>query len=520
MKYITSPWSHQKKDVDKIHKEHIQYYALFYDMGAGKTKAAIDISRSIYLRNDSLVKTLIICPIAVVSQWAEEYSVHSKVPPVAIQILDGMTKLNGKKLKTAQLKIKLEQLNNNKASIFIINTESVGNRNLWPLLLEMGFELLIVDESHRFKGYNAVRTKALHELTLQPTLKYRYILTGSPVLQDAGDLWSQFFILNPDILGRNFFTFRNKYFYDSNAGMPANVHFPNWIPKDANYYRKLKIPYEDVNDTLNKIIYNHATRVMKDDVLDLPPYISQTVDIEMGKEQARIYKEMRDDLVATLEEGTLENIADFDTVTDLDDSEVMSADLAIVKTLRLMQITAGIFTNEDGEVTTLKSNLEAELKEMLLEICANKENKVIVWSIFKPTYNVIAKLCEDLNLKYVFYNGLQDKAEKDAAKKQFNEDPATQVIIANQAAGGTGLNLTSANYDIYYSWDFSLEKHLQSAARAYRGGQKRKYTSYKLVTKDTVAERSLTALEEKAANAEDILKVKKEFSRSEILGLI
>ena len=234
MIYKTGPWSHQKKDVDRIHSEHIQYYAFLYDMGAGKTKAAIDVSRSIYLRKDKIVKTLIICPIAVVSQWAEEYGVHSKVPPVAIQILDGMTKLNGKKLKNAQLKVKLEQLSNKRASIFVINTESVGNKNLWPLLLEMGFELLIVDESHRFKGHNAVRTKALHELALQTTLTYRYILTGSPVLQDACDLWAQFFILNPDILGRNFFTFRNKYFYDSNAGMPANVHFPRWIPKDDN----------------------------------------------------------------------------------------------------------------------------------------------------------------------------------------------------------------------------------------------------------------------------------------------
>ena len=523
MIYLTTPWVHQKKDVDKIHTNHIQYYAFLYDMGAGKTKTAIDVARSIYLRNNNLVKTLIICPIAVVENWKREFKAHSNVPPVAIQILDGKTRLNGKKVKTAQLKIKLEQLQNKKSSIYVINTESVGNKNLWPLLLEMGFELLIVDESHRFKSYNAVRTKALHTLTLQGTLSYRYILTGSPVLQDALDLWAQFFILNPDILGRNFFSFRSKYFYDSNAGMPANVHFPNWIPKDAAYYKKLKIPFEDVNDTLNKIIYAHATRVMKDDVLDLPPYISQTVEVEFSKEQGRIYKEMRDDLVTTLEYNVVDATRDFSNILDnidLDNSEVMAADLAIVKTLRLMQICAGIFTNEDGAITVLKTNLEAQLREMLEEVLSNKENKAIVWTIFKPTYEVIAKVCKDLGIKYTFLTGLQDKDEKQDNIDQFNEDCDTQVIITNQAAGGTGCNLTAANYDFYYSWDFSLEKHLQSAARGYRGGQTRKYTSYKLVTTDSVAERSLTALEEKAANAEDILKVKKEFSRKEILKLI
>ena len=73
MIYKTPPWNHQKKDVDRIHKEHIKSFALFYDMGAGKTKTAIDIARSIYLRHDRLLKTLIICPIVVVENWKREF---------------------------------------------------------------------------------------------------------------------------------------------------------------------------------------------------------------------------------------------------------------------------------------------------------------------------------------------------------------------------------------------------------------------------------------------------------------
>lgn len=519
MKYITDPWVHQKKDVDRIHKEAINFYALFYDMGTGKTKTAIDISRSIFLRNDRIVKTLIICPIAVVENWRREYALHSKVPPCSIQIVDGKTKLNGKKVKNAQLKIKLEQIKGS-CEIFVINTESVANGNLWPLILELGIELLIVDESHKFKGHNATRTKALHKLTNQNTLRYRYILTGSPILQDALDIWSQFYILNPDILGRNFFTFRAKYFYDANASMPSHVHFPNWVPKDKKYYSNLGIPYNDDIADLNKIIYQHASRVMKDEVLDLPPYTSEVIKIEFSKEQGRIYKEMKDDLVATLEETNIKTFKDTVITQEILDNDIMSADLAIVKTLRLMQITAGIFSNEDGEVKVIKTNLEAQLKEMLESICSNKENKVIVWSIFTATYDVIENLCKGLGIKYTFLTGRQDKDEKQDNIDQFNEDPATQVIIANQAAGGTGCNLTAANYDIYYSFDFSLEKYLQSAARAYRGGQTRKYTSYKLVTEESIAEKALAALISKAANAENILEVNKEFTRNEILKLI
>lgn len=523
MIYVTKPWSHQKKDVDRIHAEHIKSFALFYDMGAGKTKTAIDISRSIFIRHDRVVKTLIICPIAVIENWKREYAVHSKVPPTTIQVIDGKTKLNGKKLKNAQVKLRLAQVKESNADIFIINTEAVKHNatssDVWYWVERLGIELLIVDESHRFKSYNAKRTKALHKLVGQEQLQYRYILTGSPVLQDAQDLWAQFYILNPDILGRNFFEYRAKYFYDANAGMPSNVHFPNWIPKDKKYYERLGIPYNDDTADLNKIIYRHASRVMKDEVLDLPPYISEKVEVEMPKDQARIYKEMRDELVTSLEEGSLENLFDFDNITDIDEGEVMSADLAIVKTLRLMQITAGIFTNEAGEVTILKTALSDMLKEMLEQVLSNKENKAIVWTIFKPTYQVIADICEELGVKYTFLTGLQNKDEKQDNIDQFNTDPDTQVIIANQSAGGTGCNLTSANYDFYYSWDFSLEKHLQSQARGYRGGQTRKYTSYKLVTKDTIAERSLEVLEEKGANAEDILAVRT-LQRDDILSLL
>jgi len=525
MDFITKPWVHQKKDVEYIDTNRIDYYALLYDMGTGKTKTAIDISRSIFNREKRIVKTLIICPIAVLENWRREYAVHSKVANNSIGIIDGKTKLNGKKVKTAQIKIKLEQLQNEESQILIINTESVGNSNLWPIVMRLGFELLIVDESHRFKGFNATRTKSLHKFTNQETLKYRFILTGSPILQDACDIWAQYYILNPDILGRNFYSFRAKYFYDANAGMPSHVHFPNYVPKDKAYYSKLGLPYNDDMGDLNTLIYKHATRVMKDEVLDLPPYSSEVIEVEFSKEQGRIYKEMRDDLVAQLKNKEVGPPPNYGVVSleaagiDLD-GDIMSADLAIVKTLRLMQICAGVFTNEEGENITLKTNMRSQAKEILESICANKENKVILWTIFKPTYEILATICEELGIKYTMLTGLQDKDEKQDNIDQFNEDAATQVIIANQAAGGTGCNLTAANYDIYYSWDFSLEKRLQSAARAYRGGQTRNYTSYKLVIPESISERSLEALEAKAANAEDILKVNKELTRGDILGFI
>lgn len=519
MQYITEPWAHQKKDVDRIFTNKINYYALFYDMGAGKTKTAIDILRVIYNRNRRALKTLIICPIVVVENWKREFSVHSKVPQCSIQIVDGKTKLDGKKVKTAQLKLKLKQLQNTGASIVIINTESVGNKNLWPLIMGMGFKALVVDESHRFKNPSATRTKALHKLSLQNNLTYRYILTGTPILQSALDLWSQFFILDPSILGRNFFSFRSRYFYDANSSMPSHIHFPNWVPKDRKYYKRLGIEYNDDFADLNKVIYRHASRVMKDDCLDLPPFINQSVPVEMSKEQARLYKDMRDDLVAFLDSSNAATLCDLGNITDLEEAEVMSADLAIVKTLRLMQIIAGVFTNEEGKATLIPTDRLKILEGLLEELCSNKENKIIVWTVFKATYEAIANVCDKLGIKFTMLTGLQDKDEKQENVDNFNNDKSIQVLIANQGAGGTGVNLTASNYSIYYTRSFNLEHDLQSEARNYRGGQSRKVTRIDLVTPDTIDERILTALKVKKKTAANILEVK-EIKRSEILRAI
>ena len=519
MIYKTTPWAHQKKDVDRIHADHINAFALFYDMGAGKTKTAIDIARSCYMRHNKLLKTLIICPTVVLENWKREYEVHSNVSPLDIQVVDGMTKPDGKKLKNAQAKLRVEQASSGKP-ITIINTETVTNSNVWPIIEASGYQLLIVDESHRFKTYNSKRTKKLMALTRQPQLYYRYILTGSPILQNALDLWSQFYLLNPRILGENFFSFRAKYFYDANAGMPSNVHFPNWIPKDKFFYAKMGIPYNDDMKDLNTIIYQHASRVMKDDVLDLPPFITQKIEVPMAKEQARIYKEMRDDLVATLDRPIVP--ISFDTLIDgpiLEETEVMSADLAIVKTLRLMQICAGVFTNEEGAITYLKTEREKILKELLEELCANKENKIIIWSVFTPTYGVISRICRELEIKYTWLTGQQTKDEKQTNVDNFNNDPEIQVIIANQGAGGTGVNLTASNYSIYYSRSFNLDHDIQSEARNYRGGQTRKVTRIDLVTSETIDSNIVDALAKKKEGAENILEVK-ELEREEVFSLL
>jgi SNF2 family DNA or RNA helicase len=265
-------------------------------------------------------------------------------------------------------------------------------------------------------------------------------------------------------------------------------------------------------DYLSSVIYRHADRVMKKDVLDLPPITYQTLEVALSKEQQRIYDEMQEHLVATLGEG------EDDLTAILEDMpELMQADLAIVKTLRLMQVCAGVVKPDDGQAKMLDKVPRLELlEETLREICRPDEpksyfggntNKVIIWSIFQPTYQAIASVCDKLGLGHVFLTG--ETKDKQAAMDAFNSNPDVRVIIANQGAGGTGVTLNAANYSLYYSRSFNLAHDLQSEARNYRGGQTRNVTRIDLVTPDTIDADIMQALAEKKAHAEDILDVKK-----------
>lgn len=531
MQYKLKPWSHQIKTIEKVKNEKRDYFALFFDMGAGKTKTALELLRVKAYELNRVPKTLIVCPVVVMQNWAREILMHTYFDVEIIEVVDGCTYPTGRRIKNPTKKLKLQQASSNRV-IYICSTQTVDGKSgsVWQTLKKQGFECLIVDEAHQFKAYKGKRVEALHSLTHDRSLKYRFILTGTPVLQDATDLWAQFYLLNPNILGSNFFSFRAKYFYDKNAGMPSHLHFPDWQPKDAAYFEQYGEDPEATFDHLNKVIYEHAHRVMKHEVLELPPFYTETVAVEMEGEHKRVYEDFRKDLVAFLEtkesNTRLKNKLEKELLEgsiDLDDFELpetMKADLAIVKTIRLQQLVCGIFTNTEGEVTLMPTKRLEMLRNILEQINASDPtNKTIVWSVFKPTYEQIAEVCSELGLNFVFINGSMSKEQKDAAIDSFNEDPNVHVCIANQAAGGTGCNLTAANWAVYYSRSFNLAHDLQSEARNYRGGQTRPCTRVDIITEDTIDSRVLERLKEKKQHAEDILRTT-DFKAKEVRSLI
>lgn len=455
-------WGHQKEAAQRAAFKN--YFALFFEMGTGKTRTALEILREKIKQAKRPLKTLIVSPLVVVPNWVREADQWIGLEAVALQ---------GSQKKRVQTF--LHSLSSGKHT-FSLNYEGLLMKDLFLRLRLWAPDVLIFDESHKLKSHNSQRTKKAFELS--QTTQYRYLLSGTPVLNSAMDLFSQYLVMDHgDTFGKNFHAFKYRYFYDANAKMPSHIHFPNWqIKKDAV-------------SRINKALKEDSMRVTKEECLDLPPLVRETRYVEMSPEQKRMYEEMKKDFITFLQ------------------GEAVVAQLALTKALRLQQIVSGFAKTAEGKEETLQSNpREAAMKELLEELCPS--HKVIVWAVFKHNFKQIKSICDKLKLKSVEVHGGVSAKAKQEAIESFTREDDTRVYIGHPGAGGIGINLTIAPYCIYYSRDFSLEHDVQSESRNHRGGseQHTKVTRIDLVCKETIDEIVLKMLANKNEMGEELLK--------------
>jgi SNF2 family DNA or RNA helicase len=475
----TSPkdelWAHQRIAVERA--RDLNYYALFFEPGTGKTATSIHIARHKFTVHKSVLPTLILCPPVVIPNWKNEWAKFSKVDPKKVVPLVGTGKQRLELLKTSPID-----------SIFITNYETLLMKDVYAYLKSLFSTsplppLLIADEAHKAKDPGAKRTKLLMELA--PLFKYRYILTGTPILNSLMDVYSQFKILDlGQRFGKNFYSFRAIYFEDKNKTMPAQKYFPDWRPQKG------------ADERIRKQIQDCSMFAAKSECLDLPPLVKKIIEVPMGSEQKRLYESMKRDLIATVmgEDGKL---------------RASIAELAITKALRLQQIVSGhLRVESEGQPTAtlkIKDNPRRDALRDLLEDLA-PAHKVLVWAVFKDNYEDIRAVCDSLKLQYVELHG--EIKDKEGQAHCFRNDPKVRVLIGHPGSGGIGLNLVEASYMIYYSRAFSLEFDIQSEARAYRGGSERheSITRIDLVAPSTIDELVLKSLEAKQQLGDAVLK--------------
>ena len=469
-RFKTKPYQHQSDALSKSWAQ--ETYALFMEMGTGKSKVLVDNIAMLYDRG-AIRGALIVAPKGVYKNWDDiEFPVHM---PEHVEY----TKVLWEATITKKKQMELDTLFNDKGDlkILIMNVEAFSTSkglDFAHSFLNMlcGRALIGIDESTTIKNPTAKRTKNI--LSIGNLAKYRRILTGSPVTKSPLDLYRQCEFLDPFHLGhQSYYSFRARY-----AHM-VDRNFGGRRVQIVGSYRRLP----ELTEKLDKFSY----RVLKEDCLDLPEKVFTKRLIELPPEQAKAYKQMKQMALAMLDNG-----------------EVMTTVNVMTQLMRLHQITCGHFKADDGTTTALKNNR----MDALLQLLEETDGKVIIWANYREDIkNIVAALKKAYgDASTVEYHGGVDSTLRQEHIAQFQQkNGPTRYFVGNAQTGGYGITLTAANTVIYYSNSYDLEKRLQSEDRAHRIGQTGSVTYVDLMAENTIDERIVKALNKKINIANEIM---------------
>jgi len=468
-KFKTKPYAHQLEALEKSWAA--ETYALFMEMGTGKSKVLVDNIAVLYDKG-AIRGALIVAPKGVYKNWDQiEFPVHL---PEHVEHTKVLWEPNITKKKQAELDTLFDGKEDLK--ILIMNVEAFSTTKGLDfahsfLNIFLGKALIGIDESTTIKSPTAKRTKNI--LKIGELAKYRRILTGSPVTKSPLDLYTQCKFLDPYHLDEDsYYAFRARY---------SNMVKRNFGGRSV----QLVVSYRRL-DELAKKLEKFSYRVLKEDCLDLPPKVFTKRIVELSDEQKKMYLTMKNAAIAE------------------QDGKVMSSMSALTTLLRLHQITCGTFKADDGTLTPIKNNRITALMDCLEET----DGKVIIWATYREDIKTIV---ESLKKAYgdastVEYHGGVDSTlrQKQIALFQEKNGP-TRYFVGNPSTGGYGITLTAANTVIYYSNNYDLEKRLQSEDRAHRIGQTGSVTYIDLVAEKTIDDRIIKSLRNKIDIANEIM---------------
>lgn len=467
--FKTKPYKHQLEVFHDSWDKRL--YALFMEMGTGKSKIAVDTFAALY-EEGKIDTVLVVAPKGVYHNWTQK-EIPTHLPErIKHDILSWQANVT-QKFKQAFM----EMCETKRLRIFVMNIEAFSTNKgaetaLWFAKRYGRRGMMIVDESTTIKNRKANRTKAV--IAAGEHFAYKRLLTGSPVTKSPMDLFSQCEFLDSRLLGYDsYYAFQGRYAVVQKRSM-GHRSFQQIVG-----FQRL--------DELNGKLDDFSKRVLKRDCLDLPEKVYIRRDVELTKEQKSLYTQMSKLALAQLEDGSL-----------------ASTNNVLTQLMRLQQICCGFIKNDDEEVSEVPSNRLQEL----VNVCEETDGKVIIWASF---VHDIEKICEMLHKEYgadsyAGFYGATAQEDRQRIVEEF-QDPssALRFFVGNSRTGGFGITLTEANTVIYYSNNYDLEIRLQSEDRAHRIGQKSNVTYIDLVSPKTVDEKILTALQNKQNIANTVL---------------
>ena len=422
------------------------------DMGLGKTVQALALLLHEKECGNTL-PSLIVCPTSVVFNW--EYEIVKFAPSLSVLTYTG-----------ADRKAVFDSIPSHD---IILTSYGILQRDIWKLK-DIQFHYVILDESQKIKNPVTQTSKAVRLLFSN----HRLVMTGTPIENNTIELWSQFAFINPGLLG-------NLTAFKSNFTKPIEIR------KD-----------EDVACMLRKMVFPFILRRTKEQVAkELPPKTEQLHFCEMTPQQQKLYTEWRDYFRAMI-------------LKKIDDEGMNKSRFNVLQGLvKLRQIACHPYlVDPDFKDTSGKFKT---LLELLNEILS-ENHKVLLFSQFVKMLKIIRRHFDEKGIQYEYLDGRTRNREQ--CVTNFQTNPDIRIFLISLKAGGTGLNLTAADYVIHFDpwWNPAVE--MQATDRSHRIGQDKKVFVYKLITKNSVEEKILELQERKNALVSNIITTDTTFFKS------
>jgi len=412
------------------------------DMGLGKTIQFLALLQDRKRREkEDMLPSLVVVPKSLIFNWKEECARFT--PELSVIEYTGLNR--------AELRPQFPETD------LILTTYGTLRRDVLELK-DVQFDYVVLDEAQAIKNAGSQVAKASRLLRAHQ----RLALSGTPIENHLGDLWSIFEFLNPGMLGR------------------ASV---------------FKLHATDSQDTQSRQMLSKALkpfilrRTKKEVAKELPDKLEQTIFCDLGKEQRALYDELREHYRASL-------------LGAISKDGLGKAKLHVLEALlRLRQAACHPALLDRGRSEDSSAKLDAlflHIDELLEE-----GHKALIFSQFTSMLSIVREHLDRKNVTYEYLDG--QTRDRQACVERFQTDPDCPLFLISLKAGGFGLNLTAADYVFLLDpwWNPAVEA--QAIDRTHRIGQTKQVFAYRLICRDTVEEKIAELQNKKKDLAEAIL---------------
>jgi len=426
------------------------------DMGLGKTIQAICFLASQSEKNPR-AKHIIVCPSSLIYNWQQELE---KFAPSITSVV-----YHGNQRKAEQL-----QQENVKVIITTYGTLRADAENL----LSQPYGVAIIDESHNIKNPSAQITRAVS--SIQATICMA--LSGTPVVNNTFDLYSQLNVVLPGMFGSREF-FKREY-------ADAIDRFGD----------------EEKIQALKKLTAPFILRRTKEQVAaDLPEKTETVLWCDMPAPQRELYENIKDQVRSSL-------------FLDIKTQGFAKSKLAVIQAiLKLRQICNSPLLLPENERTCVDSVKTDVLIEELKNILP--DHKALVFSQFSTMLDLLAAECDKQGIAYYHFDGQTPPARRTEMVNAFQqENNKVHLFLISLKAGNTGLTLTAADYVFLFDpwWNTAVQQ--QAIDRTHRIGQTKNVFAYKMICKDTIEEKIIRLQQKKKQLAEDLVSADEGFVKA------